>query len=89
MCDKIFNFSAHSYSLFYAVFNIIIIYPCHIELKNRENFTSPYIGGSLLDIAEVTGHKTMQMVKRYSHLTQKHTAKLLQDTTDIILKRIY
>ena len=39
-------------------------------------------GGSLLDIAQVTGHKTMQMVKRYSHLTQKHTAELLQNTTD-------
>ena len=39
-------------------------------------------GGSLLDIAQVTGHKTMQMVKRYSHLTQKHTAQLLENTTN-------
>lgn len=43
-------------------------------------------GGSLLDIASVTGHKTMQMVKRYSHLTQKHTAALLQTTTDEMFK---
>lgn len=39
-------------------------------------------GGSLLDIAQVTGHKTMQMVKRYSHLTQNHTAQLLEKTTE-------
>ena len=39
-------------------------------------------GGSLLDIASVTGHKTMQMVKKYAHLTQKHTAELLQNTTN-------
>ena len=45
-------------------------------------------GGSLLDIAQITGHKTMQMVKRYSHLTQKHTAKLLQETTDEMFSEI-
>ena len=45
-------------------------------------------GGSLLDIAQVTGHKTMQMVKRYSHLTQKHTAQLLQNTVDIMLANV-
>jgi integrase len=45
-------------------------------------------GGSLLDIAQVTGHKTMQMVKRYSHLTQKHTAELLQNTTDEMFSKV-
>lgn len=45
-------------------------------------------GGSLLDIASVTGHKTMQMVKRYSHLTQKHTAALLQSTTDEMFSEV-
>ena len=45
-------------------------------------------GGSLLDIASVTGHKTMQMVKRYSHLTQKHTAQLLQSTTDEMFSEV-
>jgi len=33
---------------------------------------------SLLDIAEILGHKTLSMVKRYSHLTKKHTADLLE-----------
>lgn len=45
-------------------------------------------GGSLLDIASVTGHKTMQMVKRYSHLTKKHTAALLQSTTDEMFSEV-
>ncbi len=45
-------------------------------------------GGSLLDIAQVTGHKTMQMVKRYSHLTKKHTAELLESTTQIMFSEV-
>jgi len=44
-------------------------------------------GGSLLDIAQVTGHKSMQMVKRYSHLTKQHTAELLEKTTAIMFKK--
>ncbi len=35
-------------------------------------------GASLLDIAEVLGHKTLAMTKRYSHLTPKHTASILE-----------
>lgn len=35
-------------------------------------------GASLLEIAEILGHKTLAMVKRYSHLTQKHTANLIE-----------
>lgn len=45
-------------------------------------------GGSLLDIAAVTGHKTMQMVKRYSHLTKNHTAELLQNTTNEMFSKV-
>jgi len=30
-------------------------------------------GASLAEIAEVLGHKTLQMVKRYSHLSEQHT----------------
>ena len=30
-------------------------------------------GASLAEIAEVLGHKTLQMVKRYTHLTEGHT----------------
>jgi integrase len=31
-------------------------------------------GASLAEIAEVLGHKTLQMVRRYSHLSEAHTA---------------
>lgn len=34
-------------------------------------------GATLAEIAEVLGHKTLQMVKRYSHLTEQHTSKVV------------
>ncbi len=30
-------------------------------------------GASLMDIAAILGHKTLAMVKRYSHLSEQHT----------------
>ena len=33
-------------------------------------------GASLAEIAEVLGHKTPAMVKRYSHLAEPHTARV-------------
>lgn len=34
-------------------------------------------GASLLEIAEVLGHKTLAMVKRYAHLCESHTANVV------------
>jgi len=34
-------------------------------------------GATLSEIAAVLGHKTMQMVKRYTHLTESHTANVV------------
>lgn len=34
-------------------------------------------GASLGEIAELLGHKTLQMVKRYSHLSEAHSAKVV------------
>ncbi len=34
-------------------------------------------GASLTDIAEILGHKTLAMVRRYAHLTEQHTSKVL------------
>lgn len=42
-------------------------------------------GASHLEIAEVLGHKTLQMVKRYSHLNHEHKAGLLERTTGKLL----
>lgn len=39
-------------------------------------------GASLLEIAEILGHKTMAMVQRYAHLTKKHTASVLTSMND-------
>jgi integrase len=35
-------------------------------------------GASLAEIAEVLGHKTLAMVKRYSHLSEAHTAAVVE-----------
>jgi integrase len=35
-------------------------------------------GVSLAEIAEILGHKTLQMVKRYAHLSEKHTASVVK-----------
>ena len=34
-------------------------------------------GATLAEIAEVLGHKTLAMVKRYAHLSEQHTAKVV------------
>jgi integrase len=36
-------------------------------------------GASLLEIAEVLGHRTLAMVKRYSHLAESHTAMVVEN----------
>ncbi|NGX51161.1 MAG: Tyrosine recombinase XerC [Chlamydiae bacterium] len=35
-------------------------------------------GASIAEIAEVLGHKTLQMVKRYAHLSEAHTASVIE-----------
>jgi integrase len=39
-------------------------------------------GATQLEIAEVLGHKTLQMVKRYSHLSKPHTHSVMASMTD-------
>jgi integrase len=34
-------------------------------------------GATLSELSEILGHKTLAMVKRYSHLTEQHTAKIV------------
>ena len=34
-------------------------------------------GASLAEIAEVLGHKTLQMVKRYAHLSDVHVSNVV------------
>ncbi len=42
-------------------------------------------GASLVEIAEILGHKTLQMVKRYAHLSEKHTSAVVENMN----KRIF
>ena len=41
-------------------------------------------GASLLEIAAVLGHKTLQMVKRYSHLSEDHTQSVVEKMNEKI-----
>jgi integrase len=41
-------------------------------------------GASLLDIATILGHKTLSMAQRYSHLSEQHTAGVLQRMTQTV-----
>jgi len=43
-------------------------------------------GATLTEIAEVLGHKTLQMVKRYSHLSESHTANVVERMNQAIFK---
>lgn len=42
-------------------------------------------GASLVEIADVLGHKTLQMVKRYAHLSESHVKELVERVNDKIL----
>lgn len=43
-------------------------------------------GATLAEIAEVLGHKTLQMVKRYAHISEQHTAKVVARMNEQIFK---
>lgn len=41
-------------------------------------------GATLAELAEILGHKTLAMVKRYSHLTEQHTSRVVARMNDRI-----
>ncbi|MFK7794607.1 MAG: tyrosine-type recombinase/integrase [Gammaproteobacteria bacterium] len=41
-------------------------------------------GGTLAEIADILGHKTLQMVKRYAHLSDSHNSKVVSKMNDQI-----
>jgi site-specific recombinase XerD len=45
-------------------------------------------GASLLEIAEVLGHKTLAMVKRYAHLTEAHTRSVVERMNTAIFGKV-
>lgn len=42
-------------------------------------------GATLAEIAEILGHKTLQMVRRYAHLSERHTARVSNRMADRFL----
>jgi len=61
-----------------------ILLDCKIEdfhFHDLRHSAASYLamnGASLAEIAEVLGHKTLQMVKRYAHLSEAHTAGVVE-----------
>lgn len=53
----------------------------NFRFHDLRHCTASYLamnGASLAEIAEVLGHKTLQMVKRYAHLSEAHTATVVE-----------
>jgi integrase len=66
-----------------------------LKVAEVENFrfhdlrhsTASYLamgGASLSEIAELLGHKTLQMTKRYAHLSEAHTTKVVRALNDLL-----
>ena len=60
----------------------------NFRFHDLRHSTASYLamnGASLLEIADILGHKTLQMVKRYSHLSEDHKATVLEKMNKNIL----
>ncbi len=59
----------------------------NFRFHDLRHSTASYLamdGASMTDIAEVLGHKTLQMVKRYAHLSEAHTSKVVASMNEKI-----
>jgi hypothetical protein len=43
-------------------------------------------GATLIEIADVLGHRTLAMVRRYSHLSEGHTRGVLERMTSAMFR---
>ncbi|MGH8202442.1 MAG: tyrosine-type recombinase/integrase, partial [Steroidobacteraceae bacterium] len=69
------HFAAH----WYAALKAACINDFHFhDLRHTTASMLAAQGASLLEIADVLGHKTLAMVKRYSHLVVDHKAKVIE-----------
>ena len=60
-----------------------------MKFHDTRHCTASYLamnGASLAEIAEILGHKTLQMVKRYAHLSDAHTSKVVARMNEKIFK---
>lgn len=44
-------------------------------------------GATPSKIAEVLGHRTLQMVKRYAHISEKHTGSIVEKMNQMFLSK--
>ena len=51
---------------------------CWHDLRHISGSYLAMGGASTREIAEILGHKTLQMAMRYSHLSQKHSASVVR-----------
>ncbi len=59
----------------------------NFRFHDLRHSTASYLamnGASLAEIADVLGHKTLQMVKRYAHLSETHTASVVASMNEKI-----
>jgi integrase len=59
----------------------------NFRFHDLRHSTASYLamgGATPLDIAAVLGHKTLQMVKRYAHLSEAHTSKVVNEMSERI-----
>lgn len=63
----------------------------NFRFHDLRHCTASYLamnGASLAEIAEVLGHKTLSMVKRYSHISENHTSKVVESMNDKIFNKV-
>ena len=57
----------------------------NFRFHDLRHSTASYLamqGANALEIADMLGHKTLQMVKRYAHLSESHTRGLAEDLSE-------
>ena len=42
-------------------------------------------GAPLVELSHILGHKRLEMVKRYAHLTESHTAEIVKRMNESVL----
>lgn len=45
-------------------------------------------GASLMELADILGHKTLSMVKRYAHLAEDHTSEIQKKMNEMVLGHV-
>lgn len=58
------------------------------DLRHTAASSLAMTGKTLSEISEILGHKTLQMVKRYSHLTVGHNASVLADMNNKLFSKV-